>query len=98
MIGNLTVPQEILHDLICMISDERYCSGWYRGIEVTLWRELMKAQRGEAPMTQELEKLLFMSQSINGWITWKPGAPDPEYIRADKWIKILKDAKKQAKP
>lgn len=93
MIGKLTPMQEVLYDQISAISEERYCSGWYRGIERVLWVEMINAlymefsPMNDKPMKWELQKLWALSRRIGGWITWREEADNPEFVSTKDWLK-----------
>ena len=83
-------PTEQLEHLMSCISERCWCAEWLDATEHILWKAVTDGPMpwGLGLITeQDISELRRLAEASGGWIIWKDGAPDTEFIPIEQWLR-----------
>jgi hypothetical protein len=91
MLGNLTVEQKRLAELMSRISERCYSAEWIKNLEFVLWNSLETGERtfGQGKITtQDIEGMTALSRLSSGWIYFDDNAEETA-IDITSWTELF---------
>jgi len=73
-----------MHDL----SQQRWCAGWYGGLEFILWTEVAKGPEHDGDCDLPVARLRKLSQQADGWWVWDDEARSERFVSMAEWLPI----------
>jgi hypothetical protein len=84
-----------LRELMSEISEDKWCSGWESGLEVTLWRQLVESTdqiTDETITCDEYARLRSLSAGAGGW--WIHDHKNRVFVPLARWEAMYAEQKK----
>ncbi len=97
--SELTPEQEEISEIIFEISDDGWSASWYPDIEFIVWEMLTSPlptkamgtrfdhrQKDKDNLQNWLQRLHFLYEKVNGWITRIPGHGEESFVPMNEWL------------
>lgn len=89
MLADLTKDQRELAELMSEISEEAFCAGWMKGLELALWDAVTRGTREYGRMeidNDRIDRLRDLARACDGWIVFDDDreevwVPMPDWIQ-----------------